>query len=126
MSKCGRTVSPSRTLNVASVANVGRGSSEKVTQWIGGIVGNVKLKWRIEMFEQGQKLRAVWHGEGADFNGYATDQLTSSNYGADSITVEMQAGQMALVPWAKVIRGDRTIMVNLALCNEVELLEMED
>lgn len=43
---------------------------------------------------------------------------------AVSITVSMEQGQMASVPWALVERTDKNPrLVNLALCEGVELVE---
>ena len=40
-----------------------------------------------------------------------------------SITVKEQAGQAAMIPWAEIIKFDGSVsLVNLAQCEEVELL----
>jgi len=62
-------------------------------------------------FYEGQKLKKVyWSGD------------CSTNID-DDITVVMENGQMDLVPWALVKSDNRSIKINLALADMVELSE---
>lgn len=66
-----------------------------------------------EIFCAGEKLSAVWYAGGE--NGYITEGPADSPWLAKSIVVQMEYGQMAMVPWAKVTdRDDNIVMVNLA------------
>ncbi len=74
---------------------------------------------------EGVKLKSV-----RGYNAHSEDELYyeadhhSSVFGAKSITVVEQLGQMAPVAWAKVIRNDgKTELVNLAQVESVVLAE---
>lgn len=62
-------------------------------------------------FYCGQKLKALYFTDGDDI--HADDNTT--------ITVIMETGQMAMVPWALVDSGDSVHKWNLALVLGVEL-----
>lgn len=73
-------------------------------------------------FRVGMKLVSVFYGE----EGFNLKPGGEAPWAADSITVVSAPGLMDNILWAKVIKGDRTIMVNLSLCNEVEILNTEE
>ena len=67
---------------------------------------------KYEFFE-GQELLAIWWDDA---------QVDKNVGGVVSITVSMESGQMAGVPWAAVLFADgRIIKHNLALASGVDL-----
>lgn len=75
----------------------------------------------IEPFSDGVELTGIWWGNGE--HGYSTDNKNGV-YWVKSITVVTVYGQMARVPWARVIDKDNVEhMINLALVEEVILKE---
>jgi len=73
------------------------------------------------MFKQGVELAVITWIVGDSLDGYSILEMVNKEHQADSITVEMVAGHSSMVPWAKVVRGDATVMVNLLQCQEVGL-----
>jgi hypothetical protein len=69
-------------------------------------------------FKKGQKLHRVWYNNSEEWYG-----MNDSN--VDTIEVVMESGQMAGVPWAVVTfkNGRPPTKLNLALCNQVDLLD---
>ena len=75
----------------------------------------------------GVKLRSVTfpHDQNGDGGHYVTfrEGEQSKPWHVESITVECQAGQCGMVPWAAVvIRTGATVLLNLAQCEELEIL----
>ena len=75
----------------------------------------------MHSFKEGELLNAVWCSQPDGF--YAATGRTDA-YGARSITVSMEAGQLANVPWAicEMVNG-RTIRVNLAMAEAVGIAD---
>jgi hypothetical protein len=76
-------------------------------------------------FREGQRLVSVFGP--VDYAGGQVGARVghpSAAYGADSIKVVMESGQMAEVPWALCRMSDgRILKLNLALMEEVELAQ---
>lgn len=74
----------------------------------------------MAILQGGTKLKAVHMPDGRS---YMIDTPTITGQ-SKSITVSMEYGQMSGVPWAKIEMKDDVIMlVNLAQCDCVELLQ---
>ena len=66
-------------------------------------------------FKTGQKIKSIFFTNG--------DELNISSPDVKSITVIMENGQMAGVPWASVIfQDDQEFKYNLALCEGVKIV----
>lgn len=73
-------------------------------------------KWTLE---DGVRLSAIYLPDGGGYS-----QLVVGSHGFSSITVQHEAGQMAPVPWARVLFFDgRVILVNLASVESVAFSE---
>jgi hypothetical protein len=71
----------------------------------------------LKIFKEGTKLKYI-----CKFYNNGEEIFYEVGRNCSEITVQMENGQMALVPWAKIIDYDKKIiMVNLALIDSVEI-----
>ena len=80
----------------------------------------------MSIFQEGQKLKAVWGPEESDgvSLGAVVDasEAVHESWRAKNIEVVMESGQMSAVPWALChMENGRVLKMNLALMERVEL-----